>query len=43
MTRDPSSEHVHVWRIDQFPGFEIKSCNCGEMKVEEQPDEIEEY
>jgi hypothetical protein len=35
MTKDPSPEHVHVWKIDEFPGFEIKSCDCGEMKIED--------
>jgi hypothetical protein len=34
MTEDPS-EHVHVWKVDQFAGFEIRSCNCGEMKIED--------
>jgi len=34
MTEDPSSDHVHVWKIDQFAGLEIRSCNCGEMKIE---------
>jgi len=43
MTNDPSSEHVHVWRVDRFSGLEIKSCNCGQMKVEEQAEEVEDY
>jgi hypothetical protein len=43
MTSDPSSAHIHVWWVDRFPGVEIKSCNCGEVKVEEQPEGVEGY
>ena len=34
------SQQVHVWAVDQFEAFKIKSCKCGEIQIEE--DEVVE-